>query len=458
MEEKNNTEKRSAILVVDDAFANRALLKKAFSDKYEVLEAETGLEALNALRNEPEVCAVVLDLMMPEMNGFEVLEVMNKDEELRDIPVVVVTGRDDEECQLKALELGAQDVLIKPFSARVVLRRVENILARREAAEALKQTEAYKAELRIKEEQLYFTSHDNITGLLNRAAFSALVRRMIDAKQAGSYVLSCIDVDSFKVVNDRFGHGEGDKLLKYIAEVCKSEAEKQGGIVCRDMADVFLALLPCDEAAISGASNRFFEALRNYSLSIPVNAHIGRYLIDDISLDVNLMIDRSLIAMRSVKSSVNDRVAWFDEKLLRQLLRKQELTDEMRSALNADEFTLYFQPQYDYTSGELHGAEALVRWLHPQKGLVSPGEFIPLFEENGFITTLDLYVWEQACRRLREWTDAGLEPVPVSVNISRRDIRLLDLPQVLSALVEKYALEPRQLHLEITESAYVDQP
>ncbi|MDO4546689.1 MAG: EAL domain-containing protein, partial [Clostridia bacterium] len=380
------------------------------------------------------------------------------DAQLSQIPVVVVTGNEDEESQLKALELGALDVIIKPFNVRIVLQRVGNILSRREAAIAAEQNEAYKAELQRKEEQLYLTSHDNLTGLLNRVAFTSRAREMIDMKPAGSYVLSCLDVDSFKVVNDRFGHEEGNKLLKFIARLRKSEIDKVGGIVCRDMADVFLALLPNDEKAINDATDSFFEALRHYGLSIPVHAHIGRYLIDDLSLDVNLMIDRALLAMRSVKSSVNDHTGWFNEKLLRQLLRKQELIDEMTDALESGQFKLYFQPQYNYANNAISGAEALVRWIHPEKGMISPGEFIPLFEENGFITNLDKYVWEQACKYLRKWMDEGICMAPLSVNISRRDIRTLDLPAVIMALVQKYNLEPWQLHLEITESSYVDQP
>ncbi|MDO4573438.1 MAG: EAL domain-containing protein, partial [Clostridia bacterium] len=446
MKETTDIEKKSTILVVDDAFANRALLKKVLSERHDVLEAKTGREALSVLR-AAEISLVVLDLMMPDMDGYEVLDVMRRDAGLAKIPVVVVTGNDDEESQLKSLDLGALDVIVKPFNPRIVLRRIENILAYRKAAIAAELNQAYMVELQLKEEQLYLTSHDSLTGLLTRVAFTARAREMIDAKPAGSYVLSCLDVDNFKLVNDRFGYREGDKLLKFIAKMRNGEAERVGGIVCRDMADVFLALLPRDEASISDATEHFFEALRYYNLSIPVHVHIGRYVIDDLSLDVNLMIDRALLAMRSIKGSANDRVAWFDEKLLRQLLRKQELVDEMRSALKAKQFELYFQPQYDYTTGAISGAEALVRWIHPEKGVISPGEFIPLFEENGFITNLDQYVWEQACKHLREWMDAGLNPVPISVNISRRDIRSLDLPAVITAIVQKYDLKPHQLHL-----------
>lgn len=299
---------------------------------------------------------------------------------------------------------------------------------------------------------------DPLTGLLTRAFFVREVRKIIDRKPAHSYVLSYLDIDGFKVVNDRFGHAEGDRLLRFVAECRRNEVERAGGIVCRDMADIFLALLPNSEKALNEATANLFEVIRGYNLPMGVRVHIGRYVIDDPKMDVNQMIDRALLAVRSIKGSESERIAWFDDTMRIKVLRRQRLVDEMRQALAERQFILYFQPQYDYSIKALYGAEALVRWSHPTLGLIPPAEFIPLFEENGFICELDEYVWEEACKYLREWMDAGLDPVPVAVNISRRDIRNSALPELLSALAAKYGLKPEQLRLEITESAYVDNP
>ena len=144
--------------------------------------------------------------------------------------------------------------------------------------------------------------------------------------------------------------------------------------------------------------------------------------------------------------------------MLKELLKEQELISEMEPALAKRQFILYLQPQYDYTTNTMTGAEALVRWKHPEKGLIPPGLFIPIFENNGFICKLDLYVWEEACRLLRKWIDLGLNPVPISVNISRRDIYSQNLVDIFENLIKTYKLDPRMLRLEITESAYMDNP
>lgn len=172
------------------------------------------------------------------------------------------------------------------------------------------------------------------------------------------------------------------------------------------------------------------------------------------------MCDRALLALRSVKGSYSNKLAYYDGSLRNRLLDEQELIGSMQAAIDREEFVLYFQPQYNYDTGELVGAEALVRWNHPTRGMLSPGVFIPLFENNGFISTLDEYIWEHSCRTMRRWLDDAdrLVPVSISVNISRLDIYNPNLCQTLKSLVEKYSLPPSYLKLEITESAYMETP
>lgn len=439
------------ILIIDDGFVNRTVLRRIFSDRYEITEAENGEKGLEALRADPGYSAVILDLKMPVLDGYGVLAAMRSDIALSDIPVVVVTADTENKSQLLALDGGAQDVLTKPFNSEIVRRRVTNIIERREAMIASER-------LKLQREQLYLTSHDRLTGLLNRAAFNEKAAEIISRRPADSYVISCLDLDGFKVLNDRFGHTEGDRLLRFVADTCKKGADEAGGIICRDMADVFLTLLPNDPEKLRHVTDGILNGVRNYDLPASVSIHIGRYVIDEPQLDVNLMIDRAHMAMRSVKKSADACVAFFDGDMRREMLHRQELVDEMRPALADGQFILYFQPQYNYPSGRISGTEALVRWNHPKKGIISPADFVPLFEENGFISTLDRYVWEQACAYMRKWKDAGIPAVPVSVNISRRDISMLDLPGVLSEIVSKYGLRPGDMCLEITESAYVDHP
>ncbi|MDO4573228.1 MAG: EAL domain-containing protein, partial [Clostridia bacterium] len=403
------------------------------------------------LRSNPDISAVILDLIMPELDGYGVLTEMKKDRSLSHIPVIVVTASDDDESQVKALDLGALDVLIKPFSAKVTLRRIATILERQETLWAAE----YSAQ---QKELLYLARHDPLTGLLNRITFIQEAQKLIRQRPANGYIICCLDIDNFKVVNDRFGHEAGDQLLKMVANAIGEAAELIGGVACRDMADTFFGIFRNDLAALNQQTNVFFQQISAYDLPMRIDVHLGCYLIDRPEMDVNQMIDRALLAVRSIKRQANEHIAWFDDEMRRQILRRQELEDKMRAALENGEFTVYFQPQYDYMDNSVIGAEALVRWLDPETGPIAPSEFIPLCEDNGFISELDKFVWETTCQYLRRWTDAGLDPVPASVNISQRDFINLDLVSVLSGLVEKHRLKPSQLHLEITESAYVNGP
>ncbi len=184
----------------------------------------------------------------------------------------------------------------------------------------------------------------------------------------------------------------------------------------------------------------------------------GIYAIDSRSISVEQMCDRALLAARSIKGQYGKYFATYDDKLRDKLLREQAITDSMEAALAQGQFEVYLQPKYRIKDDRLAGAEALVRWNHPQWGLRSPAEFIPLFEKNGFITKLDQFVWEKTCAILQRWDQKGYPPVPVSVNVSRADIYNADFAESLMKMIEKYELSPSRLHLEITESAYTENP
>lgn len=187
---------------------------------------------------------------------------------------------------------------------------------------------------------------------------------------------------------------------------------------------------------------------------MPITFSIGRYPVEDKTISVSAMYDRAIIAEMSVKRRFDVNIAQYEETMRQHILREQEIINEMNFALKSQQFEVWFQPQYNHSSGALIGAEALVRWRHPQKGLISPGLFIPVFEKNGFIYELDKYVWEQTCIYLKKWMQTEHSQLPVSVNISRYDIFRDDLVDVLIGLVDKYQIPVELLRLEITESAF----
>ena len=182
---------------------------------------------------------------------------------------------------------------------------------------------------------------------------------------------------------------------------------------------------------------------------------LGIYEITDRSIPVEQMCDRALLVVDSIKGIYNRYVAVYDETIREKLLREKEITDVMSSALEEGQFIVYLQPKFSLKDNLITGAEALVRWIHPEWGFMSPGEFIPLFEKNDFIPCLDQYVWETVCAKLREWKKKGYTMIPVSVNVSRADIFRSHLEDIFQTLIEKYEIDPGYLHLEITESATV---
>ena len=241
--------------------------------------------------------------------------------------------------------------------------------------------------------------------------------------------------------------------------------DKPGGIKLTAKGNVYYG---------SNGSNMFRDMVLNYiqngvveyfDIQINNDSNIknavmkwGIYSIDDRTIPIEQMCDRAFLAATSIKGQYGKHFAAYDDNLRRGLLRRQAITDVMEDALAEGQFEIYLQPKYSIRDEKLAGAEALVRWNHPEWGMQSPAEFIPLFEQNGFITKLDQFVWNRACACLREWDDKGYPPISISVNVSRADIYQADITDLLTKTVKRYGLSPERLHLEITESAYTENP
>lgn len=441
-------EKTGTILVVDDAFTNRALLNKIFSGEYQVEQAENGMQALETLRRNPDMAAVILDIQMPEMDGYEVLRTMRQEPQLQNIPVVVDTSSDDVESQLKALDLGAVDVLIKPFNPQIALHRVRNIIIRRE-------TNRQSARNELLEQLLLQSELDEKTGIWNKSAFCRKTSELLQRHPERQYAIVRWDVDRFKLYNDVFGVAAGDAFLAAVGAAYRSN-HFHALLYSHWEADHFVECLELSSFLSKFRAAELEDFVNSLAPDFEFVPRIGVYIVDDPSLEVSLMCDRALLALRSIKNEYSARIAYYSASMRATLLEEQELLSEMDRALSQEQFIVYLQPQYNYTTKTLHGAEVLVRWKHPSKGLIPPGKFIPIFEHNGFISKVDEYVWERACCLQRQWLDAGLPVVPVSVNISRRDIYNPHLCDIITNLVKKYQLTPDLLRLEITESAYVE--
>lgn len=301
---------------------------------------------------------------------------------------------------------------------------------------------------------------DALSGLLNRRGFNAKTQALIAAHADERYVLVYGDIDRFKVYNDQFGTVAGDRLLAAVGHVIRKSIPEHA-VAGRLRADHFVCCLPrssFDPDRILAVLGEWFASYRK---EFTFFVRLGIFVIDDPELEVSLMCDRALLALRSTKNgAISSKYAFYDNALRDSVVKEQELAGEMAGSLEQGQFLLYFQPQYNYATKKMIGAEVLARWDHPAKGLLGPIEFIPVFERTGLIATFDLYVWEQLCRCLRGWIDRyGIECTPrLSVNFSRIDLYQKDICSQLCSLVEKYAISKDLLHIEITEGSYAEAP
>lgn len=426
---------RKQILVVEDNELNREILCAILKESYNVLQAENGQAALDLLRRKgEEISLILLDVVMPEMDGYTLLDILREDPVLSLIPVIVTTQSSSEEDEVAALSHGATDFVPKPYRPQVILHRVASLINLRENAAIVN-----------------LLRYDQLTGVYTKEFFCRKLRECLDANPDKSYCIVCVNVENFKLFNDTFGVREGDRLLRAIADTLRKSMGKEN-FCGRFGADRFLFLQEADPRWLTGEGINLEPEVLNHKVVL----RWGVYEITDRSVQVEQMCDRVLLAAQTIKGKYNQFLAVYDDALRAKLLREQAISDAMEPALANEEFVVYLQPKYSLKQGCIAGAEALVRWIHPQWGFMSPGEFIPLFEKNGFIPRLDRYMWDKVCCLLGQWKGEGHPMIPISVNISRADIFQQDLVKTLTGLTEKYGVEPKYLHLEITESAYVD--
>ena len=294
---------------------------------------------------------------------------------------------------------------------------------------------------------------DKLTHIYNRPGFYNKAREMIDAHEPGFYILTCINIDSFKTINDQYGTAVGDQVLCNIAENIYNSIDDMGGICARLAADDFAVLFPASEQN----SHRLYGA--HSRVNAPscivqrIHTRIGRYLVRDVSLPLAAMYDRAKLAADSIRGNYSKNIEYYTDEMRDHMLKRQRVINNMVDALNNGEFEVWLQPQFNHATGAVIGAEALSRWKH-EDSYISPADFIPIFEETDFIYQLDLYIWEQCCAILKRWLSSGSRPLPVSVNISPRDITQEDFPETLIGIVSSYDIPKELFRLEITESAF----
>ena len=431
--------KPQLVLIVDDQEINRDVLGMILEDDYEIIYASNGREALQMIEEyRVRLSVVLLDLIMPEMDGFKVLDCVRNDELLKAIPIIVLTA--ERNAELKALEMGAADFITKPFDMHeVILARVGRIIELSEGRQLIQAAE-----------------FDSLTKLYSRNFFFEYANRIHQYHPNWSMDAIIVDIEQFHSVNALNGREFGDRVLAAIGDGIRGFLADTEGIASRFEADRFEIYCqhPDDYQALL---DRLQDEVNALSINASIRLRMG---VAPWRRDVEpvLLFDSARAACSMVRGNYKTRLMVYDEEMHQRELMDQRLLNDLRRAVEERELTVFYQPKYNVQCDppKLCSAEALIRWKHPELGMVPPGRFIPLFEGNGQISAVDSFVWDEAARQIAEWREKFRITLPVSVNLSRVDVFDPTLEARLEGLIERYGLEHRALKLEVTESAYTD--
>lgn len=424
------------------------------ASEYNILEADNGRDALDIMceRGEQGIDVVLLDLHMPGQTGFDVLAEKQANPAIADIPVIVITADSVTAAEVHALDAGASDFLTKPIEPEIMRRRIHLVINARELEEQ-------RVRVRMLEEAAWITDHDDLTGLYTRKAFLREMQDMIAVHSEKKYLLVVWDFENFKTFNELFGTALGDRMLIAAAH-CMNRLLADGGVYGRLGNDNFAFCLEEGEAdvedIVESIADEISSLLAQSNIDFTPSLVAGVNRIEDNDVEASVMLDHAMMARDTVKRDYDRHIAYYNSELTERMIEEQDILNNMEHALENGEFHVQLQPVYDVATNLPVSAEALVRWHRPGHGVVSPGVFVPLFEENGFISKMDHNIWEQVCQILASRRDRGLPEIPISVNLSRRSIFNASLFDEIVALVEKYDVNPKLFRIEVTESSYTE--
>ena len=430
MSNQYNTEKPK-ILLVDSNAENIALLKEIISSQYTVIDTspEDVFEILsNGLY---DIASAIIDIrlaapIIKKLRGFI---------PTAKIPILISTDIDNSDLEDELLTLEVLDFLKKPYDERRVLNRLKTAIKLAEANKAVDELE-----------------RDALTGLLTRKAFLLKTEQFIAANPEKKYSLIAFDFDNFKSSNSLYGVEKCNEFLAFTArEMMKALPE---GISGRYGGDQYILFFESEHDFDMQRLTRISKLILDKAPIPHQIVKMGIYTPIDVELPIVICCDRAFLSISRIKGKYGKDYAFFEDELQSQLLNEQRITETMERALEECQFQVFYQPKHETISGNIAGAEALVRWNHPEYGFMSPGQFIPLFERNGFIVKLDCFVLEQVCKDIQRWKQDGLPLVPISVNVSRRDFIESGCIDKQYQIIEKYNIDHSLLHMEVTESLY----
>ena len=451
------------ILIVDDTKANILAMKVLLQPiEAEIITADSGKDALLiAEEYEDNIALILLDVQMPQMDGFIVARLLNEHEKTRSIPVIFVTADQDDAYIEKAYNAGAVDYIQKPIQKTALLSKVKVFLDLWNLRFGLEQEieQRRAAEHRVE----HLATHDPLTNLPNRRGLYEELNELIYRSKRYKYSSSVIyvDLDGFKHVNDHFGHEAGDRLLTQVSENFKGIV-RQTDFVARIGGDEFIVLITDIDGTtslISKIEKLLLEASRPIEFkghSISVGASIGIAMYPDHGEDAETLLHRADQAMYQAKNQGKNTFRFFTEDINERAHRQRELQDNLRKALPNDEFTAFFQPIVDVSSGEIVSAEALLRWHSAELGQVFPDEFIPAAENAGLIPDLGCWILRTALETGAKWFEEYGALLRIAVNASSIQFRDNQLFDTISDQLKTHDWNPDLLEVEITEGLLLD--
>lgn len=427
------------VLVVDDQEINRDVLGMILEDYYDIVYAENGKEALEKINEYREKLSVILlDLMMPVMDGFTVLEKVKNDEQLNHIPVIVLTA--EKSAELRALQMGAADFITKPFDMHeVILARVSRIIELSEGRKLISAAE-----------------HDHLTMLYNKNFFFEYANRIHHYHPEWHMDAVVINIDQFHTINALNGFEFGDNVLRILGNEIRSFLAETEGIASRfeaDRFDIYCIQQPDYQVVLDRFQNKLNELSETANIRLRMGVKPWNEDVEPV-----VLFDCARTACNKVRGDNMTHLMIYDEDMRMREMLGQRLMNDLHQAVDEHQFTVYYQPKYNIQVDppRLTSAEALIRWKHPELGMISPADFIPLFEGNGQIRIVDNFVWAEAAHQIAEWKEKYDITIPVSVNLSRVDVFDPSLEDRLRHLIVDNSLDFKDMKLEVTESAYTE--
>ena len=439
-------EERPVVVLADDDPSIRLMVRHVLeSEDFDIVEASDGLEAIKAVEKY-HPALILLDAVMPGIDGFTTCQQI-KDNGHADIPVMMITGLDDDASVERAYEVGAIDFITKPIKWAVLKHRVKSVVAK-VIAERKVQLLAYR---------------DTLTDLPNRLLFAdRLEQAVIRADRSRtSMALMLVDIDDFKLVNDSFGHEAGDKLIKAVGQLI-SRSLRRADTVARLGGDEFAVIIegidgPQDAISIADNLTTILEHnVRLDDQETYTSASIGIAVYPDDGKDARTILKNADTAMFRAKENGRHCFQFYKPEMSVSAMERLDLENSLKAAFENDEFLIHYQPVIDLHKNEIVGVEALLRWQHPDKGMIMPDDFLPTVENSGLIIALGEWLIFSVCKQIRAWQDAGLKGQNVSINLAPRQFKEQDLVALFTQAIAENNIDGSSLSVEVTECTLID--